>query len=230
MPGIARMSIDLLVDQAEGWAALGIPAVALFPVVAAGAQDRSRRGGLQPRRPRPARGARAEEAASPSSASSPTWRSIPSPVARPGRPDRRDGYVLNDETVEVLVQTGAVPRRGRRRRGRALGHDGRAHRRACATRSRTRARQHAHPRLLGQVRLELLRPVPRRGRLGRQSRRRQQVQLPDGPGQFRRGAARGGARPGGGRRHGHGQARHAVPRHRAPREGRASARRPSSTR
>jgi len=34
MPGIDRLSIDLLVEEAKQWAALGIPAVALFPVTA----------------------------------------------------------------------------------------------------------------------------------------------------------------------------------------------------
>jgi porphobilinogen synthase len=32
MPGVERLSIDLLIREAEGWAALGLPAVALFPV------------------------------------------------------------------------------------------------------------------------------------------------------------------------------------------------------
>ncbi len=35
MPGIDRVSIDLLVEDARTWADLGIPAVALFPVIAA---------------------------------------------------------------------------------------------------------------------------------------------------------------------------------------------------
>ena len=39
------------------------------------------------------------------------------------------GYVVNDETVEALVQAGAVARRRRRRRRRAQRHDGRPHRR-----------------------------------------------------------------------------------------------------
>ena len=42
-----------------------------------------------------------------------------------------------------------------------------------------------------QVRLGLLRPVPRRGRLGASAGHRRQTHLPDGPGQRRRGAARG---------------------------------------
>ena len=36
MPGIERLSIDLLVAEAEALVKLGIPAVALFPVTAAG--------------------------------------------------------------------------------------------------------------------------------------------------------------------------------------------------
>jgi porphobilinogen synthase len=43
---------------------------------------------------------------------------------------------------------------------------------------------HPHPGLFRQVRLQLLRPVPRRGGLGRRARQGQQVHLPDGPGQF----------------------------------------------
>ena len=35
MPGVERLSIDLLLQEAEEWVALGIPALALFPVTAA---------------------------------------------------------------------------------------------------------------------------------------------------------------------------------------------------
>ena len=34
MPGVERLSIDLLLQEAEEWVALGIPALALFPVSA----------------------------------------------------------------------------------------------------------------------------------------------------------------------------------------------------
>ncbi|OYT96069.1 MAG: delta-aminolevulinic acid dehydratase, partial [Pseudomonas sp. PGPPP3] len=34
MPGVERLSIDLLLQEAEEWVALGIPALALFPVTA----------------------------------------------------------------------------------------------------------------------------------------------------------------------------------------------------
>ena len=32
MPGVTRVTIDLLLKQAEAWVKLGLPAVALFPV------------------------------------------------------------------------------------------------------------------------------------------------------------------------------------------------------
>lgn len=32
MPGVERLSIDLLLEAAQGWVELGIPALALFPV------------------------------------------------------------------------------------------------------------------------------------------------------------------------------------------------------
>src|SRR5690554_8165602 len=35
MPGVERLSIDLLLQEAEQWVALGIPALALFPVTPA---------------------------------------------------------------------------------------------------------------------------------------------------------------------------------------------------
>ena len=64
-------------------------------------------------------------------------------------------------------------------------------------------RRHRHPLLRGQVRLRLLRPVPRGGGLRAPVRR--PARLPDGPRQRARGAARGAARPGGRRGHGHGR-------------------------
>ena len=51
----------------------------------------------------------------------------------------RDGEVDNDITVELLAEDGDLPRRGRRRRGRAQRHDGRPGRRRSATSSTRRA-------------------------------------------------------------------------------------------
>ena len=40
MPGVERLSLDLLLPVAEQCVALGIPVMALFPVIDAVAQDR----------------------------------------------------------------------------------------------------------------------------------------------------------------------------------------------
>jgi porphobilinogen synthase len=78
-------------------------------------------------------------------------------------------------------------------------------------------RQHRHHRLQRQVRLGLLRTLPRGGRLGAQLRR--PAQLPDGSPQRPGGGVRGGAGRGGGGRHRHGQAGPGLPG-RDPRGGR----------
>ena len=50
MPGVERLSIDLLVEEALEVTALGIPAVALFPVTPARQKVTARRGSFQSRR------------------------------------------------------------------------------------------------------------------------------------------------------------------------------------
>ena len=78
----------------------------------------------------------------------------------------RDGVILNDETVAVLVQAGAGAGRGRLRHHRAVRHDGRPRRRDPQRRStRDGLHRRADHGLCGEIRLGLLRPVPRRGRL-----------------------------------------------------------------
>ena len=64
MPGVERLSLDLLLPVAEQCVALGIPVMALFPVIDPPAQDRRRPGSLEPRGPGAARGARAQDAVS----------------------------------------------------------------------------------------------------------------------------------------------------------------------
>ncbi|MGY0216976.1 porphobilinogen synthase [Endozoicomonadaceae bacterium StTr2] len=103
MPGIERLSIDELVKDAAGWVELGIPAIALFPVV--GAEKKS----LQ-----------AEEAFNPDGLVQRAVRALKKDVpqlgvitdvaldpftshGQDGLIDE-EGYVLNDETIEVLVK------------------------------------------------------------------------------------------------------------------------------
>ncbi|MGK2913773.1 MAG: porphobilinogen synthase, partial [Porticoccaceae bacterium] len=103
MPGIERLSIDLLVREAASWAALGIPAVALFPVV--GADSKS---------------LRAEEAWNPDGLAQRAVKALKDrlpalgvitdvaldPFTTHGQDGIIDasGYVLNDVTLEALTR------------------------------------------------------------------------------------------------------------------------------
>ena len=79
---------------------------------------------------------------------------------------RTDGRVDNDASLELLARAAVEPRARRRRRRRAERHDGRA-RRGDPRRARRRGlRRDADPRLRGEVRVGVLRAVPRGGRLG----------------------------------------------------------------
>ena len=103
MPGIERMSIDLLVEEARQLVHLGVPAMALFPVT-----------------PPEAKSEKAEEAYNPDGLAQRTVRALKDAVpemgiitdvaldpftthGQDGLIDE-EGYVLNDETVEVLVK------------------------------------------------------------------------------------------------------------------------------
>ena len=103
MPGVERMSIDLLVKEAREIAALGVPAMALFPVTPASAKSE-----------------KAEEAYNPDGLAQRAVRAVKEavpdlgvitdvaldPFTTHGQDGLIDdsGYVLNDETVEVLVR------------------------------------------------------------------------------------------------------------------------------
>ncbi|MDX1756375.1 MAG: porphobilinogen synthase [Marinobacter sp.] len=102
MPGVERLSIDLLVEQAAEWVALGIPALALFPVIppdekslsAAGAWDSQ---GLVQRTVRALKKAHPQLGVITDVALDPYTTH-----GQDGIIDN-DGYVLNDVTVEALV-------------------------------------------------------------------------------------------------------------------------------
>ena len=103
MPGIARRSIDLLLAEAEELVALGIPAVALFPVTPVERKSED-----------------AREAYNPDGLAQRTVRALKErfpelgvitdvaldPFTTHGQDGLIDasGYVLNDETVDVLVR------------------------------------------------------------------------------------------------------------------------------
>ena len=104
MPGVERLSIDLLIEEAREVAALGIPAIALFPV--AGEEKKS---------------LLAEEAYNPEGLAQRAVRAIKQAVpelgvitdvaldpftthGQDGIIDEQSGYVLNDITVEALAK------------------------------------------------------------------------------------------------------------------------------
>ncbi len=103
MPGVERLSLDLLLAEAECAYTLGIPAIALFPVIAAGQKSED-----------------AAEAYNPDGLVQRTVRALKQalpalgvitdvaldPFTTHGQDGliNADGYVLNDETITVLVQ------------------------------------------------------------------------------------------------------------------------------
>ncbi|MCK5726564.1 MAG: porphobilinogen synthase [Thiotrichaceae bacterium] len=103
MPGVERLSIDLLVEEVKIIAALGIPAIAIFPVTPANAKSDD-----------------AEEAYNPEGLAQRAVRAVKKAVAHMGvitdvalDPFTRhgqdglmndEGYIDNDRTVEVLVR------------------------------------------------------------------------------------------------------------------------------
>jgi porphobilinogen synthase len=106
MPGVARLSIDLLVEAAHEAADLGIPAMAVFPVT--DPKDKSPEG---------------EEATNPDNLVCRAVRAVKEaklaigivcdvaldPFTTHGQDGLvRDGYVINDETIDVLCEQAVV--------------------------------------------------------------------------------------------------------------------------
>lgn len=103
MPGVERLSIDLLVREAAGLAALGVPAVALFPVTPQEAKSLDAREAYNPN-------GLAQRAVRALKQACPGLGVITDVALDPFTTHGQDGlidesgYVLNDETVEVLVR------------------------------------------------------------------------------------------------------------------------------
>jgi porphobilinogen synthase len=101
MPGVERLSIDLLVEQAREAAGLGIPALALFPVTPAQAKSEDAREAYNPE-------GLAQRAVRALKDALPGLGVITDVALDPFTTHGQDGlidetgYVLNDETVEVL--------------------------------------------------------------------------------------------------------------------------------
>lgn len=103
MPGVERVSIDELLKEADELVALGVPAVALFPVTPAEAKSLDAREAFNPE-------GLAQRAVRALKAAHPDLGVITDVALDPFTTHGQDGliddagYVLNDETVEVLIK------------------------------------------------------------------------------------------------------------------------------
>ena len=103
MPGVCRLSIDLLLDEARVAEGLGIPALALFPVTAPEAKSEDAREAYNPE-------GLAQRAVRALKTAVPRLGVITDVALDPFTTHGQDGlidaagYVLNDETVAVLVR------------------------------------------------------------------------------------------------------------------------------
>jgi porphobilinogen synthase len=103
MPGISRVTLDLLLKQAERLLKLGVPAMALFPVVSAGKKDNKAKEAYNPKGLVPAV-VRALKKNFPELGVITDIALDPyTSHGQDGLVDR-GGYVLNDETTAVLVR------------------------------------------------------------------------------------------------------------------------------
>ncbi|WP_370052594.1 porphobilinogen synthase [Neptunomonas sp.] len=103
MPGVERMSIDLLVKEAKALAALGVPAMALFPVTPPSAKSEFAEEAYNP-------DGLAQRAVMAIKDACPEMGVITDVALDPFTTHGQDGiidengYVLNDRTVETLIQ------------------------------------------------------------------------------------------------------------------------------
>ncbi len=103
MPGVERMSIDLLVEEAKAAHSLGIPAMALFPVTPPEAKSEDAREAFNPN-------GLAQRAVRALKDAVPELGVITDVALDPFTTHGQDGlidengYVMNDETVDVLVK------------------------------------------------------------------------------------------------------------------------------
>lgn len=103
MPGVERLSIDLLVEEAQTIAALGVPAMALFPVTPLAAKSLDAREAFNPE-------GLAQRAVRALKAALPDLGVMTDVALDPFTTHGQDGlidasgYVMNDATVEVLVR------------------------------------------------------------------------------------------------------------------------------
>lgn len=103
MPGVERLSIDLLVAEAHELVALGIPMIALFPVVAADAKSLDAAEAYNPQG-LAQRAVRAVKAACPELGIMTDVALDPFTTHGQDGIIDENGYVLNDDTIDVLMK------------------------------------------------------------------------------------------------------------------------------
>src|SRR6266545_3915836 len=153
MPGVSRYTPDKLLPVAERCLKLGVPAMALFPAIDPSLKTPDGTEVTNPDGLIPrVIGALKKRF--------PELGIMTDVALDPYTSHGQDGvidpggYILNDETLAILEEQ-------------ALGARG------------ERIHPHSHHGLFGEVRFGLLRPVPRRGRFGGESRQGKQIHLPD---------------------------------------------------
>ena len=210
MPGIERLTISHLESEASEIAALGIPAVLLFGIpadkdeAASGAYDDE---GIVQLAVRALKQAQPELIVITDVCLCEYMSHGHCGVVRD------DGVVDNDVTLELLAKTAISHAEAG---ADAVAPSDMMDGRVAAIRAQLDAEGHsdaADRRLQREVRVRVLRAVPRRGRFGACVRR--PARVPDGPGQRARGGARGAHRRRGGRRRRDGEAGASLPRRRA---------------
>ena len=100
MPGVARLTLGRLLPVAERCLKLGVPAMALFPVDRAGAEDPGRARGGESRGPDPARG-RGLKKTFPGARRHDRCRAGSVHEPRPGRRHRRAGYISTTRRCDL---------------------------------------------------------------------------------------------------------------------------------
>jgi porphobilinogen synthase len=172
MPGVQRRTMDRLFPLAEECLSLGVPVIAIFPVIDASLKTEDGREALNPeglvptlvrelKQRFPDLGVMTDVALDPYTSH-----------GQDGLLDAR-GYIVNDETVHVLRQQALVQAEaGVDIVAPSDMMDGRV----GAIRRTLEERGHVHTRII-------LWPVSRRGGVGREPREKQQEGLPNGPSQ-----------------------------------------------
>ena len=155
MPGVQRLSIDLLLKEAETLLRLGVPAIALFPVVdgtqkSLNAKEAYNPDGLAQRAVRALKQALPELGIITDVALD--------PFTSHGQDGLLDdqGYVVNDATVDILCQQALSHAEA----GADIGHDGWPHWRHSPHARSPSTRQHTYSGLFGEICVQLLWSFP----------------------------------------------------------------------